>query len=403
MNSNGRIENSTGYVQAVGTNLYDENGNILLLKGVNLGNWFDQEYWMAPSSVGNFDTGIYTQKRGIEAMLKNPNLSAEQIEELDEIYLDNYIKEQDFAEIASLGFNCVRINFTYINLTRWGTKELKKDAFKRLDWAIEQCEKNNLYVILDLHGAYGSQNKDIHSGDDSQFNLYSNSENMAATCDLWREIALHYKGRKCIAGYDLLNETRRAPGKFTGKKQFDFYNELYKVIREVDGHRMLIMECFTFPTHGVHEKKYGWKNVCYSYHIYNLTPFSQKTCLNFYKNMHALKGYKVPVYIGEWSCWANEKGWYESIEFFEKLGWSYSSWTYKTNAYLYKDEKIRPTLMQKKMSVWGLYELDIPPVDLSTATFEEIAAAWGATGTENSKKTLIYDVYKNIKFIKILN
>lgn len=388
-----RVTNKTGYVQAVGRNLYDKDGNLLLLKGVNLGNWFDQEFWMAVSSVGNFDTGVYTQKRGIEAMRANPNITDGQIDKLEDIYLDTYVKETDFCEIARLGFNCVRINFTYLNLTEFGTTKLKKDAFKHLDWALEMCEKYNLYAILDLHGAFGSQNQDIHSGDDSQFNLYSSEANMSATCQLWREIALRYKGRGIIAAYDLLNETRRAPNKFTGRKQFDFYNELYRVIREVDENRMLIMECFTFPIHGVKESRYGWTNVCYSYHIYNLTPLSQKASLNFYKALHNLKRYDVPVYIGEWSCWGNEKEWYYSIEFFKKHGWSYSSWTYKTNCNLYKSGS-KPWVLQKKMYVWGLFELDIPPVDLSTATFDEIASVWGATGTDKAKATLIHKIYQ---------
>lgn len=389
-----KIENNTGYVQASGTNLYDKEGNLLLLKGINLGNWFIPEFWMAVSSVGNFDTGRYTQRRGMEAMRANPNLTDEQIAKLEEIYLDSYITESDFVKIAELGFNCVRINFTYMNLVEPNSEKLKEDAFKHIDWALEMCEKYNLYAILDLHGTFGSQNKDIHSGDDSQFNLYSSKQNRTATCNLWRTIALRYKGREIIAAFDLLNETRRAPDKFTGKKQFDFYNELYNVIREVDENRMIIMECFTFPNHGVNAKKYGWKNVCYSYHIYNFTPFSQKFCINFYKAMHNLKRYRVPVYVGEWSCWANKKGWHDSIKMYNKLGWSHSPWTYKTNCYLYKSGKRQPWVLQKKMNVWGLYELDIKPVDLSTATYDEIAAVWGATVTENAKTTLIYDVFK---------
>ena len=378
----------TGYVQAYGTNVYDANGDILLLKGVNLGNWFDQECWMAVSGVGNYETGRYTQKRGLEAMRANRNLTDEQIDKLDEIYLDAYITEDDFAKISALGLNCVRIPFTYLNLTEKDGVTLKKDAFKYLDWTLDMCEKYKLYAIVDLHGVRGSQNQDLHSGDDAQFNFYNNEENRAIARDLWRTIALRYKDRTIIAGYDLLNETRRAPGKYTGKAQFDYYNELYKAIREVDQNHMLIVECFTFPTHGVNGKKYGWENVCYSYHIYNLMPISQKPCLYFYKALHNLMGYKFPVFIGEFSCWNNKKEWHISFDFFEKLGWSYVSWTYKTNCNLYKNDK--------KRNMWGLYELDIPPVDLSTATYDEIAAVWGATGTENAKATLIYDAYKEV-------
>ena len=89
------VDSANGYVQASGTNLYDGEGNLLQFKGVNLGNWFDQEYWMAVSAVGNFDTGVYTQLRGDAAMRNNPNLTDVQVDELNALYLDNYIQESD--------------------------------------------------------------------------------------------------------------------------------------------------------------------------------------------------------------------------------------------------------------------------------------------------------------------
>ena len=75
------IEGS-GFVQARGEHLYDGAGELLQLKGVNFVNRFIQEPWMSLASVGSFDTGRYTQRRGRAAMLQNPNLSAAQAEEL---------------------------------------------------------------------------------------------------------------------------------------------------------------------------------------------------------------------------------------------------------------------------------------------------------------------------------
>ena len=387
------IENDTGYVQAYGRNIYDENGYILFFNGVNLGNWFDQEYWMAVSSVGDrwgsysrgqtFQTGRYTQKRGLAAMRANPNLTEEDIEELNRLYIDTYIREEDFKNIADLALNCVRINFTCYNLTSDGYR-IREDAFDKIDWALNMCEKYGLYAILDYHGAIGSQNKDIHSGNDETFDLYGNEKNEEATKEIWRTIARRYKGRNVIAAFDLLNEPRRAEGKFTGRINFDFYDELYKV-----------MECFTFPTHGVNEKRYGWENICISYHYYNHTPFSEKFSINFYRVTHNLMGYDVPIIIGEFSEWGDERNWHEAFDAFDKMGWSYLSWTYKTNRYLYKNNDYFG-----EMNTWGLYELDIRPVNLFTATKEEIANTYAGTGTENAEKSLIYGVYEKRLGIK---
>ena len=379
---------ATGFVQAAGEALYDGAGDLLLLRGVNLGNWFVQEYWMNVSSVGKFETGIYTQKRGIAAMEQNPNLTKAQIQALYDLYMQTYITERDFDEIAALNMNAVRVPFTYLNLTEDGTV-WREDAFRYLDWTIEQAKKRGLYVILDLHGGVGSQNQDHHSGDDGGFALYPNKENREATVAIWKAIAARYRGEKTVAGYDFLNEPRRKKGRYAGKAQFDFYNELYRAVRAIDPDHMIFMECFTFPTHGVSPEKYGWKNVCYEYHIYNLTPFSQKTALRFYRFWHRFKRYRVPVFIGEWNAWGRDRDWRTTAEYFEKLGWSYCSWTYKTNAYNYTHGKVN------NRNSWGLYELQVEPVDVSAATFEEIERAYRAMETTESARTHVYGFYED--------
>ncbi len=383
---------ANGFMRAEGRNLYDGNGNLFQIKGVNLGNWFVPEDWMCVTTVGNFETGVYTQRRGIAAMRRNPNLSEKQIYDLYEAYMQTYITEEDFEIISKLGLNTVRIPFTYMNLSDDG-KTFKADAFKYLDWAIEMCKKYNLFAILDLHGAPGSQNQDQHSGDDSGHNLYGNAENQSFTVQIWETIAKRYKDNKTVAAYDLLNEPRKAYKKFASKMNFDFYDRLYRAIRKIDSNHLILIECFTFPTHGTHIGKYKWNNVCMQYHIYNLTPFSQLFALRFYNAAHNFMRYRLPVYIGEWNAFSNKKDWIKSLDYFDKMGWSYSSWTYKSNKYFYSRN-----LLNAKTSTWGIYELDIAPVDISTANYEEILNKYLQTSTANAKASLVFDVYNQRKF-----
>lgn len=381
------IDGGNGFVQASGTNLYDGEGKILQLKGVNLGGWFIQEFWMGINSVGNYDTGLYTQVRAAAAMKENPNLTREQIRELDQLYLDNYIQEEDFRIISELGMNTVRIPFTCYNLTEDGYT-LRDDAFDKLDWAVDMCAKYGLYAVIDLHGAVGSQNQDVHSGDDAQYALYGNARNEESTIELWKAIAAHYRGNKSVAAYDLLNEPRRAPGKFGGKVNFDFYDRLYKAVREVDPEHLILIECFSFPVNGARLSGYDWENICIEYHIYNLSRFSQKTCLNFYRVLHNLMGYNAPVFVGEWNAFEKESDWKDSFEWFDEQGWSFASWCYKANAYAYED-------LYHNYSDWGLFDLRVEPVDVSTATFEEIAEVYGKIGTEFAEKAAVYGYWRD--------
>ncbi|MCF0132310.1 MAG: cellulase family glycosylhydrolase [Blautia sp.] len=381
------IETPNGYVQAVGTNLYDGDGNLLTLNGTNFGNWFVMEEYMSVASVGDYDTGIYTKKRGLAAMKDNPNLTDEQILELNDLFMDSYIQETDFKEVSDLGLNVIRINFTYMDLTdEKGT--LKENAFQRLDWCLEMCEKYGLYAILDLHGAYGSQNKDNHSGDDSQYHLYDSDENRVLTIKLWETIAGRYKERKIVAAYDLLNECRRDIDKFGGKVNTDFYDELYHAVRKVDPNHMIMIEYFSFPFNGAPVREYGWENICVEYHIYNLSPFPQLACLYFYKALHNLWGNQTPVYIGEWCAWNNKEDWIKTLAFFDQLGWSHSSWVYKWNNYKFAEAT-------KEFTNFGIYELTMEPIDLHTATFEEIAEAFQRTSTKYAHPTLAFDVFSD--------
>ncbi len=381
------IDNPTGFVKAVGTNLYDGDGRLIVLKGVNLGNWFVQEGWMGLSSVTGFETGEYTQQRGMDAMVVNPLVTPEQAVELDKMYMDNFIREEDFANIAQIGMNCVRLPFTYRNIADMEANT-SDESFHYLDWALDMCEKYHLYAIVDLHGAYGSQNMDHHSGDDSQFNLYGNDKNEELTIKLWKAIAERYKDRKIVAAYDLLNEPRKAKYKFGGKITFDFYDKLYKAVREVETNHVIMMECFTFPFHGARLKHYNWENVCLEYHIYNYTPLTQKQCVGFYNATHNFMGFHTPVYIGEFTVFGKEEKWEETFKAMEKYGWSYTSWTYKCNQRLYIDKN--PTWN------WGLYVEDVEPVNLYTGTYDEIAEMSTKTVlTENAKRTVALDAYEH--------
>lgn len=388
------IDSPSGFVKAHGAGIYDGEGKLLRLKGVNLGDWFVQEGYMGLESTESFEPGYYTQSRSIRAMEANPNLSDEQREELYNIYMSTFIQEQDFKNIADLGLNVVRINFTYRNLTD-DEGNFRKDAFRYLDWSLEMCEKYGIYAILDLHGAYGSQNQDHHSGDDTQLHLYDSEKNRELTKTLWKTLAERYKDRTCIAGYDLLNECRKAKGHYGGKINTDFYYELYETIREVDSNHMIFIEYFSFPINGARLSGYDWDNICVEYHIYNLTWFTQLQCIGFYNALNNFMGVKVPVFIGEWSCWDRESDWKDSIDYFEEHGWSYASWTYKANRYLF--DELRKEKKFFYMINWGLVELDCEPIDVHSATFEELKEFYQKVGTEYAEKTLVYDIYTLVK------
>ena len=124
------------------------------------------------------------------------------------------------------------------------------------------------------------------------------------------------------------------------------------------------------------------------YHIYNLTPLPQLSCLRLYKVLHNLMGYHKPVYVGEWNAFEKESEWHGSFRWFDRQGWSFTSWTYKTNARYYRDFRF------KHNCNWGLYELNMEAVDLSSAGFDEIAETYKATATKPENRTVVYNLWE---------
>ena len=166
------------FLSTKGMNIVNRKGEKVYLRGVNLGAWLIWEDWLNPytgtdengNTVETYDN--YTVLTKLEE-----RFGQEKAYELMNTYYDNFITEQDFDNIAAMGFNCVRLPFWFRNFyyDDNGTKILNENGewdFSRLDWAVEQCKKRGLYVVLDMHGAVGYQSDAPHNGKTGANGLY---------------------------------------------------------------------------------------------------------------------------------------------------------------------------------------------------------------------------------------
>ena len=321
-----------GFVKAKGKELTLD-GKSLLLQGVNAGGWLLTEDWMSPTSLSDrLDTenGQYELERALAAKYGEEKTNA-----LFDALKDNWWQEEDFKNIADIGFNCIRLPFGWKDLTD-ENGVFNEDSFARLDAFVALCVKYRLFVVLDLHGAYGSQNGKHHSGDTTtEGALYGNEKNERLTLALWKAVAEHYKDNKWVAGYDLLNEPEGTPGGLTTSTQWDFYDRLYREIRAVDGEHLIFMESCWDPDQMPDPKKYGWKNVAYEYHYYNWGKSSLADTKSFLKSKKKLEFkyntlcFNVPVFIGEFNFFDDLESWDYALDFFRKNKMSWAVWTYK--------------------------------------------------------------------------
>lgn len=373
-------------LSAVGENIVDADGNAVALRGTNFGGWLVQEGWMCPTKqTDTLSTDMTLYSR----------FGKEKAEALIAAYQESWITEEDFKTVKELGLNVVRVPFTYMNVYHHLSDKgellhpdeftLREDPFERLDFALEMCKKYGLYLILDMHGAVGSQNGSDHSGDTSRTNLYAGTELGEAyrekTAELWALVAEHFAGESNVAGYDLLNEPTRA----SGATQWDYYDVLYKAVREVDPDHMIFIEATWEPNNLPSPEDYGWENVVYEYHHYNWD-YNNQPNKSFYTFKKLLGNtHKVPSLIGEFNAWGDSRrstGKRDQtdleanagvLEFYNGEGWHWTTWTYKVVGTL-------------RDSNWGLFNAstllkDVTKIDPETDSYEDILAAWSSVDT----------------------
>lgn len=386
----------------VGRGIYDKDGNRVALKGINFGSWFLQEGWMTVNSVGakyNAD-GSYAKinEDGIieeyeetyqdevdKALKDNPNLTDEQVEELWNVYYDNYIKEIDFQNVKEQGFNVIRLPMYYRNFLEGedDSLTLKENAFERLDWFLEMCKKYDLYAILDLHGVVGGQSGYEHCGT-SRIEFWDNEVYQQEMCDLWKAIAEHYLNDRpdlsaTIAMYDLINEPVDRNTAATSKDQHLIIKKMYDAIRSVDDKHIISIEsCWTYSTFPDPDEL-GYDNVCYQIHHYNWSSDTLPYELFYFGQdaLFALNHYDVPYYIGEFTFFNKPDIWSKWLKYYDDCGFNWTIWNYKTVSYGWWDTS------------WGLYVYKMNlfdeqlKLDLRTATYDEIYAEWSRVGTDD--------------------
>ena len=409
------IENTTGLIQASGRSLYDAEGNRIQLRGINAGQILLQEGWMSPFAlepeknkdgtyVKDADDNIqypeFCEEEFRTALAQNPNLAAYDPEELMQYYRECFFTEEDFRIIKEdLGFNVIRLPFYWRNLLNDDlSRKDEATAFAYLDWFLTQASENGLYVILDLHGAPGSQSGYEHSGvAEREAQLWNSEAYVNATVDLWTFVANHYSytrpdlGR-WVASYDLMNEPTETYKGITTEVCWNVFDQIIDAIRATGDRHVITVECCWDFARLPDPADYGWENVQYEYHWYNWANEALPYALFYaYQDLSNIgRDYDVPVLIGEFTFFEDRAAWEKGLALFDQRGYNWTIWNYKT------------TVTGWWTSSWGVYtaqlkfitELEETKCNVSTCTYEEFIAACEKTRTENCATGTLYEVLK---------
>jgi glucan 1,3-beta-glucosidase len=110
-------------------------------------------------------------------------------------------------------------------------------AIGYVDRAFEWATKYGLQVILDLHGAPGSQNGNDHSGRTGR-RRWGNQDTIKQTLDVLEKLATRYATSPALAAVEVLNEPSYRLGR---RRLTNFYEQAYSRIRSHCDKRVAII------------------------------------------------------------------------------------------------------------------------------------------------------------------
>ena len=323
-----------GFLKVEGTQIVDETGKPVILRGMGLGGWMLQEGYM-------LKLGEVGQQHKIRAKLVEL-VGEERTAEFYRAWLDNHTTEADIAAMAKWGFNSVRLPIHFDQLTLPGDKEPKagrdtwhEEGFLRIDRLLAWSKANGIYLILDLHAAPGGQGNDlaISDRDPATPSLWDSGENQRKTVALWTKLAARYKDEQWIGGYDLINEPNwsfATPGKGNGcdetenKAVWSLQQRITAAIRAVDKKHIVIIEgnCWGNNYKGLPP---AWDaNMVLSFHKY----WNRNDAASIADILALRASYGRPVWLGE--SGENSNVWYrDAIALVESGGIGWNFWPLK--------------------------------------------------------------------------
>ncbi|REE80761.1 cellulase (glycosyl hydrolase family 5) [Lutibacter oceani] len=285
------VTNTLSFIKTNGTQLVDDKGNAIILKGTNLGNWLVPEGYM-------FKMEQVNAPRKIDELLYEL-VGPDSLQVFWKGFLNNYITHDDIKYLKSIGVNHIRLPFHYKLFTDDLYMGERNSGFKYFDRLIDWCREEQLYVLLDMHCAPGGQTGDNIDDSYGYPYLFKSKSSQDLMTKIWVDIAKKYKDEPVIIGYDIVNEP--IAHYFNDElddlnhKLFLLYNRIIKEIRVVDTTHTIFLNGSNWSGNFDVFEELVDDNVVYEFHKYwfDVNQEAIQKYLDF-RDKH-----QVPIYIGE--------------------------------------------------------------------------------------------------------
>ncbi len=267
------------------------------LRGVNLGGWLVLERWMTPSvfeGTAAIDEYGLCEAGSEEAAKKLHN------------HRETFITEADFIWLKDHGIEAVRLPVGY-----WvfGDEPPFSGSIEYVDRAFGWAQSHSIKILLDLHGAPGSQNGYDHSGRAGKILWHKNEAHIIKTLSVVSRLAKRYAKHPALLGIELLNEPKWTVPR---RKLLKYYEAAYKIVRAECGEDTWVVFHDSFRPRRWKNKLRGsqYSHMYIDTHHYQTFSNKDRRKDAVAHLQHALKDLpnklrkmssRHPVIVGEWS------------------------------------------------------------------------------------------------------
>ncbi|CAG8624743.1 24897_t:CDS:2, partial [Gigaspora margarita] len=225
--------------------------------------------WIRPSLFEQFSP----KDKVVDEYTFTKFLGYEEAEKQLNDHWSSWVTEHDIKKIASYGLNYLRIPVGYWAFEKKPSEPFVMGGFKYLLKAVGWAKKYGLKVIVDLHGAPGSQNGYDHTGRYGPIK-WQTGDNIQRTLNVIKNITLtfnHPEFRNTVTSIGVLNE----PAAVIRNQFNEYFKDAYNLIREKNSDILILYDASFFFVSGDGDdsieflESLKFKRVVLDTHIYN--------------------------------------------------------------------------------------------------------------------------------------
>lgn len=200
------------------------------VRGVNIGGWLVAEPWITPSLFDNTRDSRVIDEYTLGRYRKDACSRLAR-------HWASFITESDFQQIAAANLNFVRIPIGYWALDNKHTYYCQGNQLGYLKQAVVWARNAGLKVVIDLHGAVGSQNGFDNSGKKGKLNWFTQESYKTRTIAVIQSLAQTFANDyDTVASIELLNEPLTTAGPSNAVPfMLDFCNKGISAVRSPSG------------------------------------------------------------------------------------------------------------------------------------------------------------------------